>query len=280
MENGSDELAQAFQILLNQAMLIERGEAILPLYIWSLDEQDPWSPGTASRWWLHHSLKELEHSLQTQGLQLILRQGASTLQILREVVKETGALGVYWNRQYEPYSQERDQKIENSLTQQGLEVQTFNSTLLFEPWEINNKEGKPYRVFTAFWRACLAKWPPPDESITSEQKLISPALWPKSESLESLQLLPRLNWADGFHTDWTPGESAALRRFERFLDEPITQYQEGRDRPDQDGVSRLSPHLHFGEISPRLIYWSVREKYSCVDGSGPEVFLRELGYPG
>jgi len=235
---------------------VERGRPVIPVYIWVPEEEGKWPPGAASRWWLHHSLAALDASLRQRGSRLIIRRGPS-LETLRALMQETGADTVFWNRRYEPAIIARDKTIKA-----GLPAESFNSALLFEPWEL-----KPYRVFTPFWKACLAKGlisHPVGRAVPS-----APSRWPASVPLNELQLLPKLDWARGF--DWEPGEAGARKLLQRFNP---SRYTAERDRPDLRGTSRLSPHLHFGEIGPRQI-WAALVKNADQSGWG---YLRQLGW--
>lgn len=207
---------------------------VLPVYIWAPEEEGAWPPGAASRWWLHHSLKSLAADLGG----LVIRRGPS-LDALRQLVKETGATAVFWNRRYEPALIARDTKVKQALIADGLKVESFNSALLFEPWEL-----KPYKVFTPFWKACLKL--PVSKPLRAAKLKVAKA---KSLRLEQLKLLPKLDWAADF--PWQPGEAGARRQLRRFKP---TGYRKKRDFPAIAGTSRLSPHLHFGEISPRQVW--------------------------
>ena len=255
---------------------IEEGRAVLPVFIWEPDEEYPWEPGAASRWWLHHSLKALDARLAESGSRLILRTGP-TLGTLRSLIKETGAEAVYWNRRYEPRVLERDRGIEDGLRESGIHAESFNGSLLFEPGEIRTKQNNVYRVFTPYWKACrkrdIALPTPAPKAITSPKK------WPKSRPLDDLGLLPTIDWAAGMGKAWTPGEAGALTRFGAFIDEHITGYVEGRNRPDQAGTSSLSPHLHFGEISPRILWHRILAGAEIDDlSSGAETYLKEIAW--
>jgi deoxyribodipyrimidine photo-lyase len=164
------------------------GRMLIPVFIWAPGEEGAWPPGAASRWWLHHSLKSLAADLGG----LVIRRGPS-LNALRQLVKETGATAVFWNRRYEPALMARDTKVKQALLADGLQVESFNSALLFEPWEIKNGSGEPYRVFTPFWRAYVAK--AINETLVAAQRLAGPKTWPVSLKLADLELLPKRNWA-------------------------------------------------------------------------------------
>jgi len=224
---------------------------VVPVFVWCPEEEGRWPPGAASRWWLHQSLTSLERDLRDLGSRLILRTGP-TLAVLRELIAATGADAVFWNRRYEPAVIQRDTAIKTTLREDGILVESFNSHLLFEPWTIKTKERTPYKVFTPFWRACQAVGEV--ERGHATPGVVSPPAWPAGLPLEQLGLQPAIDWAAGMRTAWRPGRRGAEEQLTRFLDEALANYDEGRDRPDMAGTSRLSPHLHFGEISPRRIW--------------------------
>jgi deoxyribodipyrimidine photo-lyase len=258
------------------------GGAVVPLYIHAPDEAAPWAPGGASRWWLHGSLTSLAAALAKAGADLVVRRGPS-LETLRTVARATGATRVVWNRLREPALVARDTVIKKELAAVGLEVESFNGSLLHEPAHVATKEGRPYQVFTPFWRALLSR-DEPDVPRAAPRKLTPAAKGAglASVPIESLGLLPRIDWAGTMRTTWAPGEAAARKRLDRFLDRGLAGYGTERDRPDHDGTSALSPHLHFGEISPRRIWHAVRDavggKPAAKITGSPEVYLRELGW--
>ena len=226
------------------AAAVARGP-VVPVFI--LDESDTaWRPGAASRWWLHHSLTALRKDL---GALSLYRGDPKT--ILPKLVTEAKAAGVFWNRCYEPHAVKRDKALKELLKQDGFDAQSFNAALLNEPWDIKTGGGEPYKVFTPYWRTALARgFAAP---VTKPNKIDAHAL-PSSDKLEAWQLLPvKPNWAKGFAEQWTPGEQGALDRLDGFMREGLADYGDMRDRPDRPATSRLSPHLHFGEISPRQI---------------------------
>jgi deoxyribodipyrimidine photo-lyase len=252
-----------------------RSQPIIPVYVWSPDEEGGWPPGAASRWWLHHSLLALAADLQQRGLRLILRRGA-TLKVLRTLVRETSATAVYWNRRYEPAAQHCGGQVKRALRADGLEVHSFNSTLLHEPSELINQGGKPYQVYTPFMRKLVAQGtPPPPGAIP--RALPRPARWPDSLQLASLRLLPRIRWYQSFARAWQPGEAGALAALRRFLDSRLTDYARLRDVPSVDGTSHLSPHLHFGEIGARQVWHAVRA-HARADVFRRELIWREFGH--
>ena len=262
------------------AAALRSGRPVIPVFLWAPEEEAPWAPGAASRWWLHHSLTALDAALRERGSRLILRRGpaAAALDALR---RETGADAVFWSRRYEPAVAARDARVESALRADGAAVETFNSALLFEPWDVQTQAGGPFRVFTPFWRACRAAEEPGDP-LPAPRSLPAPSDWPASEPLAALELLPKIAWDAGLRAAWTPGEAGARRALEAFADGALAGYAGDRDRPDVAGTSRLSPHLHFGEIGPREVWHAVREAEArrAERGvvRGAESYLRELGW--
>ena len=259
---------------------VQRGGPVVPLFIHAPEEESPWESGGASRWWLHQSLAALDADLRAAGSRLIIRRGP-TLDALRAVVKETGAGAVVWNRRYEPVVMVRDAKIKEALRDDGLVAESFNAALLHEPWTIQNQSKKPFQVFTPFWKHCLTK-PDPAEPLPAPTNLPAPSKWPKSLALDELELEPKINWADGLRAAWQPGAAGAIANLNRFLSKAFDDYANQRNRPDVTGTSRLSPHLHFGEISPRQVWHGLRRMavkrglpVECWRGSQ---FLSEIGW--
>ncbi len=266
----------------NPALLaaVKRGGSVIPAFIWAPEEESRWEPGSASRWWLHQSLTSLNAELQTLGSQLVIRRGPS-LRTLQTLVQEVGAQAVFWNRRYEPTVVKRDAKIAMGLRADGVITESFNAALLFEPWDVLNKQGKPFQVFTPFWKACLTALDPA-KPLTVPTRLRAPAKWPKSLPLADLELEPKVDWAPGIRRAWFPGVQGAAGQLKQFLGEGLQGYAGNRDRPDREGTSRLSPHLHFGEIGPRQIWHAVRERVrrarTAGVARGVETYLRELGW--
>lgn len=249
-----------------------RGGHVIPVFIWSPDEEGRWQPGAASRWWLHQSLRQHDAALHERGSRLILRSGP-VLEALRTLSNQTKARAVFWNRRYEPAIVERDHDIKTKLQRDGCEVEDFNSALLHEPWTVRTQEDHPYQVFSAFWKKCAAlPEPPPPHAAVGD--LRPPRRWPRSLKLAELALEPTIDWAGGLRESWQPGEAGALKELGHFAKRRLADYAIERDRPDHDGTSRLSPHLHFGEIGPRQVWATIRRER--VHATEP--FLRELGW--
>jgi len=261
----------------NPALLaaVDGAEQLLPVYIHAPDEEAPWQPGAASRWWLHHSLSALDVALRAQGSGLIIARGGS-LETLGRLIRETGAGAVHWNRLYEPADIARDQAIKQTLRAGGLRCESHNAALLLEPWQVKNQSGEPYKVFSAYWRRARAQL---DETRTAQPA--PEALPPLPDGIESLpldalDLLPRVRWDAGLCASWRPGELGAAERLDAFLAGPLDRYKAERDRPGTNGTSRLSPHLHWGEIGPCQVLAAIDASGGGRDGAEP--YVRELGW--
>lgn len=246
---------------------------VIPLYI--LDDQT--TLGSAQKWWLHHSLLALEKSLQKQGLPLLLRRGKA-VDILSQLSKEFHVDTVYWNRCYEPLAIQRDSLIKKTLGGQGVNVISSNGSLLNEPWTIKNKSGGYFKVFTPFWRHCLTQMSVPEPMMRYGQPTSPPI---SSEPLQDWNLLPeKPNWAAAFHNYWQPGEEGAQKRLDYFINGSLNGYNTSRDIPELDSTSKLSPHLHFGEISPWHIWRTLKQAQFAadMDSGSIERFFAELGW--
>jgi len=250
------------------------GRPVFPVYILDDESEGIRPPGAASRWWLHHSLQALDASLHALGSRLILRRGPTQM-VLEKLATECDASALYWNRAYDQATRERDSRLKQAFETRGLVAEGLKGNLLFEPWEVRTASNGDFKVFTAFWRACRAL-ASPGAPLPAPKNLRPPAKWPVSDKLASWKLLPAApDWAGGLRATWTPGEAAAQQRLEHFLDETLQRYRESRDLPAQEGTSRLSPHLAFGEISPRQIW---RAATLRGHSAATEKFLSEIGW--
>ncbi len=219
--------------------------------------------GGAQKVWLHYSLIELKKELEELGLHLTIRAGSS-LKILKELIKETKADAVYWSRRYEPAGIKVDSEIKSTLVDEGIDVKSFNSSLLNEPWTVSNKQSKPFQVFTPFYKHCLT-FAEPAKPLSRPQKSSGIKL-----ASDSLDLLPKIHWDGGIKKMWQPGAKEGERQLISFIKEREASYHDLRDRPDLFGTSRLSPYLHFGEVSPRQIY------HEAKNVKGAEMYIRQL----
>lgn len=253
----------------------EFSEHIVPVYIFDAD--DPCSPGAAQCWWLHYSLQALSEAIKARGGRLIFRLG-NYQQQLKSIVKETKASAVFWNRCYEPYAIKRDMLIKKALGESNVEVFSFCGSLLNEPWTVKNKQGNYFKVFTPYWRAVRAAYedvkPLPIVRVFKTPRSL------KTDKLESWGFLPsQPDWAIQFKKYWQPGEAGAKKQLSRFLSHALVDYEK-RDCPSLDVTSRLSPSLHFGEISPRQLWCAVKQRalHDRVSEKTVDKFLSELGW--
>ncbi len=257
----------------NPAIEACSGRDIVPVYVWSPDEEGDWPAGSASRWWLHHTLSALDADLRRLGSRLIVRKGPAP-HAIESLVRETGASAVHMHRRHEPWAAAQEASVARTLTGMGCAVRTFESSLLTDPGSLVTASGGPFKVFTPFYRALLQRLSAdgvvPDGAPPSRMGGVEPGL--ASIPIDELGLLPNIPWDRGFRDVWSPGEAGAHKRLSAFLADAIGTYAERRDRPDLDGVSRLSPHLHFGEIGPRQIWHAV----AGIPGAEP--FLRQLAW--
>ena len=249
---------------------------VLGVYVHAPDEEGEWAPGGAQRWWLHHSLTALAAALEQAGSQLVIRHGPTDA-ALTELITETDASAIYWNRLYEPALIERDRALKTRLREDhGVTATSFNGGLLTEPARIATGGGQPYRVFTPFWRT-LQKAGLDDQPAPAPQTIPGPKRRFASEPLSNLELLPVIGWDAGLEATWTPGEAGALDRLAPFAERILPDYVSTRERPAVAGTSALSPHLHFGEIGPRQIVAAVRAS-AAADSEGAGTYLSEIGW--
>ncbi|MBN7798416.1 cryptochrome/photolyase family protein [Parahaliea mediterranea] len=255
------------------------GRPLLPVYI--LDEDTPghWRPGGASRWWLHYSLEALDTALRQCGARLLLRRGPA-LEVLRELCAESGAEALYCTRQYEPWAAQLERALYDDLGARGVEVKRFPGNLLFEPGSVLNQSGEPFKVFTPFWRHCLRQPEPPlprpaPEALAGHRHSLA------TEKLGDWRLVPhKPDWASNWHQHWRPGPEGAGDRLQAFLANGVSDYDTGRNHPARECTSRLSPHLHYGEISPRMVWHAAQRAGREHPALADEVakFLSELGW--
>jgi deoxyribodipyrimidine photo-lyase len=261
------------------AAVCQRGP-VIPVFIWSPKEEGCWQPGAASRWWLHQSLAQLDLSLRRRGSRLIIRRGP-TLEAIRELMDQSGATAVYWNRRYEPTLISRDRSVQAAVRRDGLIAESFNGGLLFEPWTVRTQNGQPYQVFSAFWKACLGQ-PEPAPPADAPSHIGTPRRWPATLKLADLGLEPKIEWTAGLGASWYPGEAGASEQLNRFLKEALFEYPTRRDHPDRAGTSRLSPHIHFGEISVRQIWFALcgqlRSEGTHRSSQAIDMYCSELGW--
>ena len=247
-----------------------RHQRLVCLYLPEPDQPRP--AGAASRAWLHHSLAELSRTLELRGQLLIFRTGSAAAEI-RRLAQETGAGAVYWNRVYEPARSQGEEALAAQLTSDGISARGYPGRLFFEPGAITKSDGGGYRVFTPFWRSCRSRFAP--TAPLPEPALPPPLADLAANSLDDLGLLSDHPWHEKLWEHWSPGEAAAHAALDRFIANAASDYGTLRDRPGVEGTSRLSPHLHFGEITPAQI-WAGLQSHGLAESS--ETFLSELGW--
>ena len=265
--------------LADHAALLEASRdvgGVVALYVLDEASAEARPLGGAARWWLHRSLETLSDALAEFGVPLVLRSGPAD-RVLLEVASEVDAQGVFWNRRYGP-EREIDARAKAALRADGRDARSFAGGLLFEPWQVATGEGAAYRVYSAFWRACL-RGPAPASPRPAPDTIEAAATQPRSEALGDWGLID-LRWSGKLDAVWQPGEAAASERLEAFLDERVAGYAGARDVPSRAATSNLSPHLRWGEISPRTVWWRTLDAAAAgASGSaGVGIFLSELGW--
>ena len=254
--------------LSDQAALVAAAAAgpVIPVFILDDDTPKHRRMGAASRWWLYHSLASLDASLREMGSRLILRRGKCEDQ-LALIAQESGASTVHCLRHYEPWWRNAEKAVAKRL-----DLQCHDGNYLLPPGSLTTGGGTPYKIYTPFWRALKEHMPPPSPS-NCPREIAAPDKWPASDVLDDWELLPsKPDWATGFAAEWEPGEAGARKRIAAFADE-AADYDRQRNLPSQEGSSRLSPHLHFGEVSPATVWHQTADAGGSVD-----VFLGEIGW--
>lgn len=277
---------QDLRIADNPALTLAAQDAnVLPIYILDDETAGSWKMGGASRVWLHHSLISLNKALDNR---LLIFAGDAQV-ILPRLARTVGTESVCWNRCYEPWRIKRDKQIKQDLISSGIEVLSENASLLWEPWEILKQDGTPYKVYTPYFqRGCLAASPPRPplkkpvlNLVDSKSKALQSGIEQAGltlKTIEELNLLPDIPWHKGILETWQIGEDSAKKKARAFVKSSLAHYKEGRDFPSANCASRLSPHLHFGEISPHQA-WQLASKAPAMDDeNNRRHFLSELGW--
>jgi len=255
---------------------LDAGLAPVCVYIHAPDEEGTWAPGAASNAWRHRSLAALDAELRRRGNRLRLFHGP-TLATLQSLVDTCEAQAVFWNRRYDPRIETRDALIKSALRGSGVRAESHNGALLFEPWALQTGQGGPYKVFTPFWRKALSEWRL-QTSWEAPRTLPPSEAGPEGVALDALGLAPAHPWDAGFWPLWKPGEAGASEALEIFIDGALRGYSVGRDRPDRVGTSRLSPHLHFGEIAPWRVVAALEAGRTAATAADIDAYIRELGW--
>lgn len=232
-------------------------------------------PGAASRWWLHHSLNSVGRSLAAIGVRLDIREGDAG-SVLAALAQDHDAEAFYWNRRYGSAGRTLDAAIKEKLGKQDILASSRPGNLLVEPWLIETGQGRPYSVFTPFWKSLR------------NMGIAAPLPAPRGPAVRFLKVdtdYQAQAWTAKIAEHWQVGEDAAQARLTAFLDECVSDYPAGRDFPSRAVTSRLSPHLRFGEISARQVWHAAQafihahpEKAGAVEKFLSELAWREFSY--
>lgn len=246
------------------------GDKVVALYI---HEEDPGvrPPGSAGQWWLHQSLVSLAADLASIGIVLEVRRGLAGA-VIDAIVEQRKADAVFWNRRYAPGERTVDEAVKDQLKSRGVKAESFAANVLHEPWTIQTGQGKPYSVYSPFWKTL--------RGMSIEAPLRRPAAREAIEPpvVDADYRQPR--WADKLGQHWSIGEAAAHKSLSDFLDDKVADYPAGRDVPAQNATSRMSPHLRHGEISPRQIWHAAMSASHAHHGRAAMIdkYLSELGW--
>jgi deoxyribodipyrimidine photo-lyase len=260
------------------------GHRLILVYIHSPQDHGNWPPGAASQWWLHHSLISLQSQVDKLGGRLIIRQGDSHKELLK-LIEHASAQEVFSNYLYEPALAARDQDISTALQNIGVAFNRYHGSMLMAPETLQTGSGTPFKVFTPYWKKHQQLYSP-KSPLNAPQHLKQSQNSLDSLPIERLQLLPNIHWYQGLQQHWQPGEQQALKSLNRFMQSALGGYKERRDNPFERYTSSLSPYLHFGEISPRQIYWHIKyhqdtpgqNQYASAETFIKEVVWREFAY--
>ena len=262
------------QPALHAALLAKR--PVLPVFVWDCEEGGRWAPGAASRWWLYQSLRSLEKDISCLGGSLIFAKGRAA-DLIPQIALEYGSDKVLYGRAYDPPGLATQEAVEDALDQHGVVTESFNASLLQEPWESKNVSGKPFQVFTPFWRKSRQFIYREPASYDPRKLSFSPSS-PSSLSLDELDLLPAHSWYQKLENHWTVTEDAAHDQLARTVSEVTHSYAHQRNIPSVEGTSRLSPYLAWGQISPRQVSQAVLQGESRDGRRGENKFLTEIGW--
>jgi deoxyribodipyrimidine photo-lyase len=252
---------------------------ILPVFIYDVDAMDR-DYGAAQKWWLDKALHSLRDDFKKHDIDFLVRQGDSH-EILNDLIKETGAKGVYWNRSYEKWSIDRDSKIKSDFENRELDVQSFKANVLFEPWTIKNGSGAPYRVFTPFFKECKNNHLDQiGDALPILNSMINATHSLNIGDISDFDFIPDIRWDQKMEDDWDISEDGAWTRMNNFFEEGLAHYKDGRNIPSKPYTSRLSPYLRWGMISPRSI-WHETNMYAAahdIADKDRDHFLSEVGW--
>lgn len=247
---------------------------IVPVYIYDTHTPKERAPGGASQWWLHHSLTALNERLNGH-LQVFK---GDPKEIIPNLLAKFGAKEVYWNRCYEPWQIKRDKALKQQLLDENYQPHSLNGSLLWEPMQILKKDETPYRVFTPYYKNGCLNAQPPRYPKAPPARITYGDVSNVGLNIDDLALLPSINWDSEFSEHWQPGEEGAADKLADFIANRARQYKDKRDVPSVEGTSKLSPHLHYGEISPNQIWYAIKDKFGNSEDKSIETYLSELGW--
>ncbi len=252
---------------------------VIPVFVFQNDTKASWQLGAASKWWLHNSLQSLSNDLDSIGSRLIIREGNSYL-VLKDLIEETGFRDIYFEQSLLPSAYIHEDRLHKLCKRFKGEAKRFPGQTLFHPSQVLTKDNKPYKVFTPFWNSCLNHHVVPTPLPIPNLK--SPVKWPTSQKTEELDLLPSgFNWTKTIAQKWKPGEANARLALDSFVTEHMSGYEDNRNIPSlTSGTSKLSPHLHFGEISPATVWHYAKKAIfdQPKSDNGGKIFLKEIGW--
>ena len=255
---------------------VRSGAEILPVYIHGESQSAQLSEGGASQWWLHHALSDLDEQLQGLGAGLHLVKTEEVVDKVCALVREFKIETVFWNRRYQPMAIELDKEVKKHLLTEGVEVKSFNGSVLNEPHTISNQSGKPYQVFTPYWKCCQKI-----EVSAVGQVDFSVVKWIKAKgsTVKQLQLLPEIPWDKDFYKNSKPTRNEALHRLKGFTKQSVNEYNDERDMMAHDGTSKMAPYLHFGQIGVREIYHHLKNAGEKVmNGYVRQLYWRDFAH--
>ncbi len=251
--------------------------AVLPIYIFDNNVANQFNIGNASKWWLHHSLNNL-NKLLDNNLNIYCGDPKA---IILKIIKKHSINSIYWNRCYDPYSIKNDTIIKSSLKKQNIDCKSFNGSLLWEPWDVLKQDGTPYKVYTYFYRKGCLKLPTPRKPFSKPKQLKLLKDDNNTCTIEQLKLLSPIKWYNNIELMWQVGEHAAQKKLATFLNSYLLTYKENRNYPAKQNVSKLSAYLHFGEISPHQIWHTAKNNKELthdLDHFLSEIAWREFAY--
>ena len=235
-------------------------DEVLPIFVWDPEDKNPWQPGAASKWWLHHTIIRFRESLRRLGSGLVLLRGSPEEQLLKAALT-VDASHVLYNDSHNPTHVETEKNVQRQLLNKGIIPRSFHGSLLCTTKSLLKQDGSPYLVYTPFWRNFLKSYEPSHLAAPTSFPPLPKKAASFDDQLEAFGLLPTQHWHEAFHQCWTVGEEAATEKLHKFVTDDIESYDRLRDFPSEDGTSTLSPHLHFGELHPQRVLHAICQSF-------------------